>query len=183
MSYGTLRLPGGGQQVVSGEIGEYVYLAHDTVPVHCLACNGAAVSRLVYAKLFAKIGTRYGTGDGATTFNLPDARGVVSRGVDNGRGLDPDRALGSYQEDAIRNITGKIEFRPSDSESDCIFGEASDVFLGNKGTGVGQAGSGYKVVGLSKMTDKVTFDASRVVPTASENRMKNLAVFVCIVYE
>ena len=74
MSYGTLRLPGGGQQVVSGEIGEYVYLAHDTVPVHCLACNGAAVSRLVYAKLCAKIGTRYGIGDGNTTFNLPDAR-------------------------------------------------------------------------------------------------------------
>ena len=76
---------------MSGEIGEYVYLAHDTVPAHCLACNGAAVSRLVYAKLFAKIGTRYGIGDGNTTFNLPDARGVVSRGVDNGRGLDPDR--------------------------------------------------------------------------------------------
>ena len=57
------------------------------------------------------------------------------------------------------------------------------MFFSNKGTGVRQAGSGYKVVGLSKMTDKVTFDASRVVPTASENRMKNLAVFVCIVYE
>ena len=49
MSCGTLRLPGGAKASVSGEIGECVYLAHDTVPVHCLACNGAAVSRLVYA--------------------------------------------------------------------------------------------------------------------------------------
>lgn len=63
-----------------------------------LVANGAAVSRTTYARLYAVIGTRYGAGDGAATFNLPDWRGMFVRGLDNGRGLDPGRMLGSYQD-------------------------------------------------------------------------------------
>lgn len=44
------------------------------VPAHHLICAGQAVSRTTYAKLFAKIGTTWGAGDGVTTFNLPDLR-------------------------------------------------------------------------------------------------------------
>lgn len=44
-------------------------------PTGWLSCDGAAVSRTVYAPLFAAIGTTYGVGDGSTTFNLPDLRG------------------------------------------------------------------------------------------------------------
>lgn len=40
----------------------------------CLLCNGAAVSRITYAGLFALLGTTFGEGDGSTTFNLPDFR-------------------------------------------------------------------------------------------------------------
>jgi phage-related tail fiber protein len=64
-----------------------------------LAADSSAVSRTAYSTLFNAIGTIYGTGDGATTFNLPDGRGVSARGLDNGRGLDPGRMLGSYQAD------------------------------------------------------------------------------------
>ena len=46
----------------------------DTLPSGWLLCNGAAVSRSTYAKLFTRIGTKYGAGDGSTTFNLPDFR-------------------------------------------------------------------------------------------------------------
>ncbi|WP_233868755.1 tail fiber protein [Paraburkholderia adhaesiva] len=70
------------------------------VPAGFLLANGAVVSRVTYASLFLVIGTTYGTGDGATTFNLPDTRGVCLRGLDNGRGLDSGRSLGSYQADA-----------------------------------------------------------------------------------
>ena len=65
----------------------------------CLVANGAVVSRTTYARLFAAIGTRYGAGDGATTFQIPDWRGVFFRGLDSGRGLDPGRGLstGTYQ--------------------------------------------------------------------------------------
>jgi microcystin-dependent protein len=48
-----------------------------------LMCDGSAVSRTTYANLFATIGTKYGSGDGSTTFNLPDFRGRVPVGKDN----------------------------------------------------------------------------------------------------
>ncbi len=69
-----------------------------TPPPGWLKRNGAAISRTGYAALFAEIGTIYGAGDGVSTFNLPDDRGLVDRGLDEGRGLDPGRVLGSYQE-------------------------------------------------------------------------------------
>ena len=46
--------------------------AFHTVPEGWLQCNGAAVSRTTYAALFAVVGTKYGSGDGSTTFNLPN---------------------------------------------------------------------------------------------------------------
>lgn len=51
-----------------------------TSPSGWLTCDGSAVSRSTYAALFAAIGTAYGTGDGSTTFNLPDFRGRVPVG-------------------------------------------------------------------------------------------------------
>ena len=70
-----------------------------TVPnsARALIANGAVVSRTTYARLFAVIGTRYGVGDGATTFQLPDWRAVFFRGLDNGRGFDIGRSLGVFQ--------------------------------------------------------------------------------------
>lgn len=51
-----------------------------TIPSGWLLCNGAAVSRTAYRSLFDVIGTRYGAGDGSTTFNLPDLRGSIPVG-------------------------------------------------------------------------------------------------------
>lgn len=50
-------------------------------PSGWLLCNGYAASRTTYADLFNKIGTTYGSGDGSTTFNLPDLRGVFPKGA------------------------------------------------------------------------------------------------------
>lgn len=55
-----------------------------------LVCDGSAVSRTTYSALFAIISDDYGSGDGSTTFNLPDYRGQFLRGVDDGAGTDPD---------------------------------------------------------------------------------------------
>lgn len=52
-----------------------------------LLCQGQAVSRSTYAALFSAIGTAYGTGDGSTTFNLPDGQGRVMLGAGSGSGL------------------------------------------------------------------------------------------------
>lgn len=56
----------------------------NTPPANWLIADGAAVSRSVYSSLFAVIGTTYGTGDGSTTFNLPNLKGRVPVGKDSG---------------------------------------------------------------------------------------------------
>lgn len=52
-----------------------------------LLCDGQAVGRTAYSALFSAIGTTYGSGDGSTTFNVPDLRGRVLVGLGNGSGL------------------------------------------------------------------------------------------------
>lgn len=56
--------------------------AASTPPTGWLLCDGSAVSRTAYARLFAVIGTTYGAGDGSTTFNLPNLRGRFPVGLD-----------------------------------------------------------------------------------------------------
>lgn len=58
-----------------------------TAPTGWLLCDGTAVSRTVYANLFAAIGTAWGAGDGSGTFNLPDLRGRAAIGSGTGAGL------------------------------------------------------------------------------------------------
>jgi len=60
-------------------------------PTGYLLCFGQAVSRTTYADLFSAISTTYGTGDGSTTFNLPDMRGRVVAGQDDMGGTSADR--------------------------------------------------------------------------------------------
>lgn len=82
-----------------------------------LKMNGAAVSRTTYAALFAVIGTTYGAGDGSTTFNLPEARGEFFRNLDDGRGIDIGRTIGSFQAQAIQSHAhGGVPFLVSDTD-------------------------------------------------------------------
>lgn len=61
----------------TGDTGEYKVSAQSASHGFYLLCDGTAVSRTTYANLFALLGTNFGSGDGSTTFNLPDARGRV----------------------------------------------------------------------------------------------------------
>lgn len=83
--------------------GGVVYFPRTTAPTGWLKANGAAVSRTAYASLFAVIGTTFGVGDGVNTFNIPDLRGEFVRGLDDGRGVDASRVLGSSQSDEIKS--------------------------------------------------------------------------------
>lgn len=62
-------------------VGTVMPFAGSTAPSGYLLADGSAISRTEYASLFAVIATTYGAGDGSTTFNLPDTRGVFVRGV------------------------------------------------------------------------------------------------------
>ena len=153
--------------ISSTPAGTVIYYAGNTAPTGYLKANGAAISRSTYADLFSAIGTTFGAGDGSTTFLLPDLRGEFMRGWDDTRGIDSGRSFGSAQGDAIRNITGKLKAGKP-------FG-ASGVFTGVGGQPGG--GDGNQVSGA-----EYTFDASTVVPTASENRPRNVALLACIKY-
>lgn len=88
--------------VIPSPTGSVTYFAASTPPSGWLKANGAEVSRTTYADLYAVIGDTFGAGDGSTTFLLPDLRGDFVRGVDDGRGVDPTRVLGSWQSDSLR---------------------------------------------------------------------------------
>jgi microcystin-dependent protein len=86
-------------------------------PAGWLLCDGSAVSRTVYSRLFGVIGVANGYGDGMNTFNLPDLRAMFLRGVDGDAGIDIERdlrtaakpggnagnAVGSVQQDQFKS--------------------------------------------------------------------------------
>lgn len=78
---GKLELIAGGLLYADAPVGAIVPYGGTTAPNGWLLCQGQAVSRTTYAELFAIIGTNFGTGDGSTTFNIPDLRGEFLRGA------------------------------------------------------------------------------------------------------
>ena len=153
----------------SGQIGLF---AMDYAPTGWLKANGAVLSRTVYTNLFAAIGTRFGAGDGHSTFNLPDLRGEFPRFWDDGRGVDTGRVLGSWQSDAIRNITAQMYLYGQDgSSSQGAFGFRKQ---GERGLVWSRNDNNAGVV------MDFWLDASKVVPTAQENRPRNIALLACI---
>ena len=72
-------------------------------PSGFLYCNGAAISRTTYSNLYSVIGTTYGTGNGSSTFNIPDLRGCFLRG-DGGNAA----TIGTRQNNGAPNITGTL---------------------------------------------------------------------------
>ena len=107
------------QTFIKKEVGESllptgsVIFVHATdVPQGLLLCNGAAVSRTKYAKLFSVIGTKYGSGDGSSTFNLPNLNGRVLQATSN------IGDVGKFLEAQLPNITGSLMVNPGDSGFD-----------------------------------------------------------------
>lgn len=77
--------------VVMCPVGAVIPFAGSTAPDGWLLCDGSAVSRSDYARLYAVISTTYGTGDGSTTFNVPDMQGRVAVGKDDMSGTAAGR--------------------------------------------------------------------------------------------
>ncbi|MFS3630538.1 phage tail protein [Escherichia coli] len=126
-----------------------------TPPTGWLKCNGAPFSAEEYPEL-AKV---------YPTNKLPDLRGEFIRGWDDERGVDSGRTLLSSQGDAIRNITGNVGVY-----SDGLLTYASGVFS----LGPSSSNKQNPVAGTGAYA-YATFDASKVVPTANENRPRNIA--------
>jgi len=152
-------------------------LAVSTVPSDYLECNGASVSRTVYAALFAVIGTTYGS-DSGTTFNVPDLRGEFVRGWDHGRGIDSGRSINNPQSDQNKqhnhtatstiNDPGHIH-QVAYSNSD-----SGDGVIEESGTGL----SGYEPT--ESATTGITVATTVANDGGSENRPRNIAMMYVI---
>jgi phage-related tail fiber protein len=155
--------------------GTLIFHCGNTAPAGFLKANGATISRSTYADLFAALGTTFGAGNGSTTFNLPDLRGEFPRGWDDGRGVDSGRTFGGTQGDAIRNLTGQFALRGTNGGFDS-FGSTGQSILGG-----GQSSTFPSAFGSSG-SQSVILNASNQVPTANENRPRNIALLACIKY-
>ncbi|MCC8318987.1 phage tail protein, partial [Escherichia fergusonii] len=142
-----------------------------TPPTGWLKCNGAAFSSEMYPNLAKAYPTN----------KLPDLRGEFIRGWDDGRGVDAGRAILSAQGDAIRNIYG--EFRTVNTENYSIW-ESVGSFKGAVVPLNPSTNNSYFSLVRSMVTERseggvypkvIGLDASRIVPTANENRPRNIA--------
>ncbi|GKX41625.1 tail fiber protein [Pectobacterium carotovorum subsp. carotovorum] len=135
-----------------------------TPPAGWIKCNGQSFNKSAYPQLAAA----YPSGV------LPDLRGEFVRGWDDGRGADAGRTLLSAQGDAIRNITGRLLYG-----YDADTGVAADADAGalHYDTTQGVRDSQYLTwaTHTANLWYPAKLDASRVVPTANENRPRNIA--------
>ncbi len=139
-----------------------------------LEIDGSVKSIAAYPDLAAFLGSAFNTGgEGAGNFRLPESRGEFLRGWDHGRGIDANRAIGSYQLDALQNITGA--YAANNGVQLAATGTVSGAF-----TGVSVGGTQIPGGGAASGVINMTFDASKVVRTSTETRGRNLAVMWCI---
>lgn len=162
-------------QIPSGTVAHF---AMASAPAGWLKANGAAISRTTYSALFGKIGTTFGSGDGSTTFNIPDLRGYFPRAWDDGRGIDSGRVFGSTQADQNLSHTHTTDSQGSHSHSlSQGSGSGSQTAVGQQsGSGpVANTWSG-KVSSAGEHTHTAGADGG------AEARPKNIALLYCIKY-
>ena len=162
-------------------IGFVGWYAGPEPPEGYLYCDGSAIGRETYSELYDAIGTLYGAGDGSTTFNLPDARGVFFRGTGGNAA-----AMGTRQGDAIQDLAGQLQIR---AVGDVEANKSTVTFTGQNGVfkNMGFFESTYNVLNMGvgggiTGVQLINYQASYVVPTANEVRPINLAMKPCIRY-
>ena len=97
----NIKLPDGNIYKIGGDVptGTVISFAANSNPAGYILCNGSAISRTTYASLFSVIGTTYGTGDGSTTFNLPNLTDKFIQG---------SGTAGTSKAAGLPNITGNL---------------------------------------------------------------------------
>ncbi|MEO3960752.1 phage tail protein [Chromobacterium piscinae] len=158
--------------------GQVAFFAMANPPQGWLQARGNAVSRTVYAALFAAIGTTYGAGDGSTTFNLPDLRGEFVRGWD--ANVDQGRVFGSKQKGTL--VVTNEYF--NDGE---LYNISTNVGLGHAMDGTTAFGADvpnlaeYPGLELHSVTgNRATLD--NYVSSIGVARPHNIALLACIKY-
>ena len=152
---------------------------HGTVaPGGYFVCDGASFDAAAFPKLRAVLGSNI----------LPDLRGYFVRGYDTRNDVDPEgtgRTLASAQGDAIRNITGTLysEGWWTKDSAFLVPGGGSFYWDTTKRHCTTRDPNYINEDSTGNSYTDIFFDASRVVPTAAENRPKNKTLLYCIKHD
>lgn len=141
--------------------GAVMAFAMNSAPAGWLAASGTAVSRSTYADLFSAIGTAHGAGDGSTTFNLPDLRGIFVRGSDS---------------QTISGTSYSGTFATKQAES---VNTASTLFRASSNHWA-QGGSGVGIPMLYAGANVATYGTGSSYFGGAETRPANIALLYCI---
>lgn len=133
------------------QTGTVIAFAANSAPNGYLICNGAAVNRTTYADLFAVIGTTYGSGDGSTTFNVPNLTDKFIQG---------SGTAGSVKNAGLPNITGNISPNTYDDSTWLNISPSYTGALKPRNTNIKTAKlTNYETI--SNNNGGISFDASR----------------------
>ena len=164
MSQTTCQLLANSAIYLVAPAGAISFVCQNTAPTGWLKANGAAISRTAYADLFAALGVTFGTGDGSTTFNIPDLRGEFVRAWADNRAVDTGRTFGTAQTDAMQ-------------------GHVHNFYAMNSSASLG-AGAGGNILSVATIatTAPVTDGTNGTPRTAAETRPRNVALLAVIKY-
>lgn len=123
--------------------------AGSTTPDGWLLCDGSTVSRTTYANLFAVIGTKYGTGNGSTTFNLPNLTDKFIQG---------NATSGTVKSAGLPNITGGIQFVSAEGSE---FYSANGAFMDSPKTSANAGRLGTTISADYKTLSGINLNASK----------------------
>jgi len=160
-----------------------------TAPTGWLICDGSAINRTTYARLYSAISETWGPGNSYSSFNIPDLRGWFLRGHDAGAGIDPDAstragavstlqsgdAVGSIQQNMIHDHYHWVE---------SWYSGGSGHGTGNNNPhnqGYGSGGPYGTNIRTYDISDDTTA-ANKTYTGGVETRPKNKAVLYCIKY-
>lgn len=150
--------------------GSIIMHAGSTAPTGYLACNAAAVSRSTYADLFAVIGTTYGVGDGSTTFNLPDMRGLFVRGA-GAHGTMTKAAGGAFDGGSV-----------GATDNDKIQGHKHDLsnVPASYDGGIGGGSNSWSGTATKTTTTPVSDGTNGTPRTGNETKPASISLLYCI---
>lgn len=153
----------------AGMVGQF---ANSSAPAGWLKCNGAVVNRADYPALFAAIGTTYNTGgETGTQFRLPELRGEFVRGLDDGRGVDASRAIGTAQGHQFQGHNHRITSGIAAAFGPPYTGVVVGSYIGNEDMSTSRGTYAITIEG----------DGSHGSPAVgSETRPRNVALLYCI---
>lgn len=162
---GTNQLP----NLNRSDVGMTAYFATDNIPAGWIAFDDIAtqVTEQRYPELYRHLVAKYGS-----ISAVPKASDRFLRNAGNGL------QVGKTQDDAIRNITGKLDGSHLGAGNQVLEGKM--IATGAIGTEYANRGWSTDSGGYGEQSVSLDFDASRVVPTAEENRPKSLVLKLCI---